>query len=236
MKLSRLLAHGISGWLQFEFACQRAPVFSEKYLTVPIAQILNTKFGDKVHAEIKHPILGLKTLGRGRPPEIDFVVYGNNQEIKVAIESKWVGKNVSKKTVERVFWDLTRLAMIGNNQDVTCCFILAGRRKDLENLFSNKYFRGEKDAKGRYRPILKTRPSDFMDVRLDSPKADRLQFLKPIFKLCQDIDLPMRLGTGHLYYGPKDANKYEYQVYVWEVLPHKQKIVFKPKNHKHYKV
>lgn len=235
MELDKVLARGIAGWLQFEHACHRASIFSEKYLSVPIAQILNTPFGINVHAEIEHPILGNLSPGRGRPPEIDFVVYNDKREIIVAIESKWVGPNVTKQTVERIIWDLVRLAMIGNNDKMNCYFVLAGKKKHLQTLFNNTHFNGERDKKGRRRPILKVRPDDYMDVRIDSPKDDRIKLLKPIFKLCQDIELPMRLGTGKTQCYPKDAFNYDYQVYVWEVMPNKQKIVFKPKNHKHYK-
>lgn len=236
MELDRLLARGIGGWLQYEHACQRAPIFSEKYLSYPIAQVLNTKYGANVHAEVKHPILGAKSPGRGRPPEIDFVVKDTNDEIVVAIESKWVGANVTKQTVEAIIWDLVRLAMIGNNEKVKCYFVLAGKKKHLWSLFNNIHFNGELDKKGRIRPILKVRPSDYMDVRIDSPKEDRIKLLKPIFKLCQDVDLPMRLGTGRTQLYPTQAFNYEYQVYVWEVMPNKQKVVFKPRNHAHYKI
>jgi len=118
---------------------------------------------------------------------------------------------------------------------VSCYFVLAGKKKDLWKLFENKHFKGEIDKKKRTRPILKVCPTDFMDVRIDSPRKDRLELLKPIFALCQDVELPMRLGTGHTHVYPVTAFNYEYQVYVWEVLPNKQKIVFKPKNHSHYK-
>jgi len=236
MNIDRLLARGIGGWLQFEHACQRAPLFSEKYLSYPIAQVLNTEFGADVHAEIRHPILGTKTPGRGRPPEIDFVVYDDNHEIKVAIESKWIGPNVTKQTVESVIWDIVRLAMIGNNDNVKCYFVLAGKKKNLWLLFNNIHFNGQPDKKGRRRPFLKVRPTDYMDVRIDSAKEDRIKLLKPIFKLCQDVELPMRLGTGHTQTYPLEVFNYEYQVYVWEILPKKQKTVFKPKNHTHYKI
>lgn len=236
MELEKLLARGIAGWLQFEHSCHRASIFSEKYLCTPIAQILNTKYGANVHAEVKHPLLGDATPGRGRKPEIDFVVYNDKREIIVAIESKWIGADVSKQTVEKIIWDLIRLAMIGNTDSIKCYFILAGRKKHLNRLFSNKHFNGEKDKKGRTRPILKVRASDHMDVRIDSPKEDRIELLKPIFKLCQDIDLPIRLGTGRTEFYPKDAFNYDYQAWVWEVMPNRQKIVFRPKNHTHYKL
>lgn len=236
MKLEKLLARGIAGWLQFEHSCQRAPIFSEKYLSTPIAQILNTEFGDRVHSEVKHPILGEKTPGRGRPPEIDFAILNEEGKIEVAIETKWVSDTVTKQTVERIVWDLVRLAMIGNNETVRCYFILAGKKSHLDRLFNNKHFNGELDKKGRRRPFLKVRKDDYMDVRIDSAQESRTKLLKPIFRLCQDVDLPKRLGTGVTHCYPTNAFKYDYQVLAWEVLPHRQKIVFKPKNHKKYRI
>lgn len=153
MKLEKTLARGIAGWLQYEHACHRSSIFSEKYLSVPIAQILNTIYGNKVHAEIKHPILGDLSPGRGRPPELDFVVFDASQKIEVAIETKWVGKSSTKQNVERIIWDLVRLAMIGNNTEMNCYFVLAGKKKDLSKLFQNKHFNGEVDKRGRIRPI-----------------------------------------------------------------------------------
>jgi len=113
-------------------------------------------------------------------------------------------------------------------------FYISRGKKDLDKLYSNKHFNGEPNKKNRTRPFLKIRNTDYMDFRLDSPMKDRIEFLKPIFKLCQDIDLPMRLGTGRTQYYPKEAFNNDYQVYVWEVMPHKQKVVFKPRNCKHY--
>ena len=236
MKLEKLLARGLAGWLQYEHACQRGAIFSEKYLSVPIAQILNTKFGDRVYSEIKHPILGDLSPGRGRPPELDFTIQNEKLEIIVAIESKWIGKTITKQTVERIVWDLVRLAMMGNNDNVKCYFVLAGKKKHLTRLFKNKHFIGETSKKGIIRPVLRTTESGRSRFRVDSPTEDRIKLLQPIFKLCQDIELPLNLGTGQVQYYPKDAFNYDYQAYVWEVIPKKQNLVFKPKNSINYKI
>jgi len=236
MKLEKLLARGIGGWLQFEHACQRGEIFSEKYLSLPIAQILNTKFNDKVRSEIKHPILGDLTPGRGRPPEIDFTVQDDNNKIVVAIESKWIGKSTTKQTVERIIWDLVRLAMIGNNDKIKCYFIIAGKKKNLTMLFENRHFTGEPNKKGLLKPILSTDPTvRNQKFRIDSPSDERFKLLKPIFKLCQDIELPMNIGTSKVKYYPIEAYNYEYQAYVWEITPTRNNTVFKPKNHSVYR-
>lgn len=236
MDLAKKLARGISGWLLFEHSCYRGPVFSEKYLSYPIAQILNTEFGIKIRSEIIHPILNKFKTGRGRKPEIDFGVIENDGSISVAIESKWVCEDVTNVTVEKILWDLLRLAMLGNNTNTLCYFILAGRRGHLARLFNHDKFNGPPDRKGRNRPILKVRNSDYMDFRIDSPTENRLALLKKVLKYCQDVDLPRRLGTGKTFCWPTDPANSEYQVFVWEIMPNPLFKTFKPSNHKQYKI
>jgi len=234
MNLAKKLSRGLSGWLLFEHSCHRGPVFSEKYLSYPIAQILNTEFGIKVHAEIPHPILGQNIIGRGRRPEIDFGVIEDDKTISLAIESKWINENVTNVTVEKILWDLIRLAMLGNNAKTTCYFILAGRRGHLLKLFNHNKFNGPPDRKGRIRPILKVRSTDFMHFRLDAPTDHRAELLKKVFKDCQDIELPVNLGTGTTFAWPRNPANSEYQVFVWEIIPTPIANTFKPKNHKFY--
>jgi hypothetical protein len=234
MDLAKKLSRGISGWLLFEHSCYRGPVFSEKYISYPIAQILNTEFGTKVHSEVKHPILAKNIKGRGRRPEIDFGVVEDDGTISVAIESKWICEAVTNVTVEKILWDLIRLCMLGNDSKTSCYFILAGRRGHLLKLFSHEQFNGQPDKKGRIRPILKVRPTDFMNFRIDSPTSNRLELLKKVLKDCIDVDLPLRLSTGRTSYWPKNPANSEYQVFTWEIMPTPSNKTFRPANHKYY--
>jgi hypothetical protein len=234
MNLAKKLSRGIAGWLLFEHSCHRGPVFSEKYLSYPIAQILNTEFGTRVHSEVPHPILGPFATGPGRRPELDFAVVEENKSISVAIESKWISEDISGATVEKILWDLIRLAMLGNNMTVKCYFILAGRRGHLLKLFNYNKFNGPLDKKGRTRPILKVRKTDFMNFRIDSPTDHRAGLLKKILAYCQDVELPTRLGTGPTFSWPANPSNSEYQVFVWEIMPNPAGDKFKPRNHNYY--
>lgn len=45
MKLVRRLVEGVGAWLQFETHCNRRGLFGERYLSVPIGQILGAVYG-----------------------------------------------------------------------------------------------------------------------------------------------------------------------------------------------
>jgi hypothetical protein len=51
LKLRRSLSEGISSWLTFEKCSGREGLFSEKYMALPISQILAHHFGNSVEAE-----------------------------------------------------------------------------------------------------------------------------------------------------------------------------------------
>ncbi len=91
MNIARKLAEGVAGWLFYEFHSRRYELFSEKYLTAPIGNILHGQFDRKVIAEYNHPILTQAKKTPGRPPQLDFVIVDKGN-ITVAVESKWIGQ------------------------------------------------------------------------------------------------------------------------------------------------
>jgi len=94
LKLRRDLSEGVAAWLTFERHSGREGLFSEKYLALPVAQILASHFGGSVEAEHNHPVLS--DLGRrGRPPQLDFIVR-NSGQVSLVVESKWIGASSVK--------------------------------------------------------------------------------------------------------------------------------------------
>src|SRR5262245_48191599 len=91
MDTERLLALGVGGWLQYEFACHRSGLFNERYLSVPISQVLNSVFGLPVRSEYVHPVLARERNGPGRRPEVDFAVVDAESQLRCVVESKWCG-------------------------------------------------------------------------------------------------------------------------------------------------
>ena len=124
-QLARKLTVGIGSWLQFEYHCHRSELFSEKYLSVPIGQLLNAYYGPHVYAEIRHPVLAPLAKGRGRRPEVDFAVLNPFPKFLIAIESKWASEQT---TADSILWDLIRLELIAHASNAQAFFILAGKK------------------------------------------------------------------------------------------------------------
>ncbi|MFV2045167.1 MAG: hypothetical protein ACC700_18275, partial [Anaerolineales bacterium] len=136
MKIARKLAFGLGGWLQFEFACDRSGLFSEKYLTSAVGKLLRAEFGAEVRSEVNHPILAPLMTGPGRRPQLDFAIQEPYPDISVAVETKWHGSTSVK--LEDIIWDLIRLELLVNAYGTDAFFILAGKKKKLDALFRTK--------------------------------------------------------------------------------------------------
>lgn len=231
MDYARSLCEGVGGWLQFEYSCNRSGLFSEKYLTHPIGQILSAWSGNRAHAEYKHPILAALSEGKGRRPEIDFVVCDPYPKISLAVEAKWIGK--TKPTIQNIFWDLIRLEMLAHEQSARCFFVLGGKRSDLNSLFKSKTFAGKSEA-GPTRPLLHHDKNLLHKAHLVPVDEVRIPLLKLLFEQYQDFQFPHKILTRRTSPFPPLATAKDPQVYVWEVLSAPNRQTFKPKNSKHY--
>lgn len=234
MILARKLAEGVGGWLQYEYQCNRSGVFSEKYLSVPVAGILSSLYGRKVFAEVKHPILAPAVSGPGRRPEIDFAVLDPHPEMKVAIESKWVGKG--SISVESIIWDVIRLEMIAHYCGARCFFLLGGKRRSLDALFRSTSFTGPDKTKRRtQRPVLRTDRNIICTLGIDSTFECRRAIIKRLMKSHQQTRIPCRVISVRTNPFPNPCQSNQYQVYVWEILTRqKNRREFLPAKHKHY--
>lgn len=131
--IQRKISEGVSGWLLFEFNCYRGYLFSEKYLTYPIAQILNCITEYSTLSEINHPS---GNGGKGRPLQIDFILSDKQNFWKYAFESKWIGNTMI--SLGSVIWDLVRLQNLdAHYQGIKSYFVLAGFDKKINELIED---------------------------------------------------------------------------------------------------
>ncbi|MFI5453641.1 hypothetical protein ACHMWN_15990 [Pedobacter sp. UC225_61] len=231
MNISRKLAEGVAGWLFYEFHSRRYELFSEKYLTAPIGNILHGQFDRKVIAEYNHPILTAAKKTPGRPPQLDFVIVDKGL-ITVAVESKWIGQ--TSVSVADIIWDMIRLELISNQTGAKCYFILGGQKKKLNSLFEHARFL-EKTPDGRTRPVLRLlKGVKKASLRLGSPIESRGEIIKPRMQQYSNVYMPSVVGSNYPEYYPKECRNADFQVYVWEILSLKNNR-FKPVNNKHYK-
>ena len=186
MNIARKLSEGVAGWLFYELHSKRYELFSEKYLTAPIGNILHGQFERKVFAEYNHPLLS-QSKTPGRPPQLDFVIIENNQ-ITVAVESKWIGD--SAISVADVIWDMIRLELVAKLTGAKCYFVLAGQKRKLNSFFQSERFL-EKRSNGSTRPVLRLQKGlKKVSLRLATPPPPRATIMKPKMKQYSQIEMP----------------------------------------------
>lgn len=93
MRPVRKLVEAINSWLDFEVMCKREGLFSECYMAYPIGQFLSAYYKHNLTAEYLHPILAPLKAGRGDKPRIDFAVIDDNEQLVLAIETKWLSSS-----------------------------------------------------------------------------------------------------------------------------------------------
>jgi len=230
MNLARFLTHGVGSWLRFESACNRSGLFSEKYLAAPIGQILNARLGARVIAEYKHPVLAPLMEGRGRRPAVDFIVLGQRPQIRVAVESKWIGKGASN--VQAIIWDLIRLELIAHAEGAECFFILGGRKRHLAALFENPVFARSRVWQGG--PLLETTHNQMHKVPLTPVVRHRIATLKAIFRDYQNFAFPEFIVARRSAPFPEECTSLMHQVYTWKISSARKRTTFYPEKSPHY--
>lgn len=138
INIQRKLSEGLYAWMLYEFHCNRAYIFNEKYISYPIANILanNLNRNQNILVEQNHP---LQNLSIGRPIQIDFVVtdkYNQPNIWEIAIETKWIGNSMIK--FSDVIWDLIRLQnLFKNYPNIKCYFLIAGNKNKIKKFWDN---------------------------------------------------------------------------------------------------
>lgn len=234
MNLGRHLAEGVAGWLQYEFHCRRQWLFCERYLTYPVVQVLGSEMDGRVMCEVDHPLLSKVKTGSGKRPKIDFAVInpGDYPNIKIAVETKWIGKTVPR--IADLLWDLVRIELIVSNSHCRGFFLIAGQNKRLLSLFNSRTFLS-KSSRRTVRPILKVDSRRSMGLRLDNPPRERVKEVRELFRKYPNVLMPSRIRSGHPFISPIECNSNQYQVFVWEITPTTRRTPFFPRDHKLYK-
>ena len=230
MRLLRRLTEGVGAWLQFETHCNRRGLFSERYLSAPIGQILGAVYGSNVHAEVPHPILAKHRTGPGAPARLDFAAFDQDQKIIAAVESKWIG--ATKPNVEAIAWDLIRLELVASDSGAECCFLLGGRKKDLRRYFDSASFCGR--SIGRTKSLLPFAPSQ-VRYRMRGAPPYRWTMHKNILQGWQNLDVPevFLIAAGRPC--PLDCNGEQFQVYGWSVRSVPDRVTFLPRDSRNYR-
>jgi hypothetical protein len=228
---AKLMTTGVGSWLGFESACDRSGLFSEKYLTTAIGQILAARTGNRAIAEWPHPMLAPLQTGPGRRPEVDFVVRDQENRVILAVESKWAGRTVP--STSSILWDLIRLELIANATGGRCLFVLGGTRQRLEAVFQEAAF-SDANAQPHRRPMLRHDNNVQHTMPLVPTVKKRIPMLKNLFGEHQNFDFPEKIVSRRTAPFPADPKPRHYQVYTWEILPATNRRTFRPANSRYY--
>jgi hypothetical protein len=231
MRLVRRLSEGVGAWLQFETHCNRKGLFSERYLSAPIGQILGAVYGSNVHAEVPHPSLVPFQKGPGAKARLDFAAFGEDDRIVAAVESKWIGATVPG--VDKIVWDLIRLELVASQFDAECCFILGGKKRDLAKLFDSKDFRGTKT--GHARPVLPVKPGVTNRYRMQASPHYRWPMHRDILHKWQDLPVAEVFETILTKPCPIECVGEQHQIYAWSVQSAAKRDSFTARMSKHFR-
>lgn len=233
MDLSRKLSEGVGAWLQYQFACNNSDLFCEQYLIEPIGSILSSITSERVIAEYKHPVFAPMKMGPGRRPSVDFVVCDPYPKVKIAVESKWVGK--TKPTTKSIIWDIIRLEQIAHLDGAECYFMLGGKKRSLDAYFANKAFAGPPSLVPS-KPILNAYKNHLFRFDLSGAVVHRRKVVKEILSPYQSHSFPQKITTRRTNPFPLTCKSTQYQIYVWQIMTKINRNLFYPKNSVHYAV
>jgi hypothetical protein len=214
LKLRKDISSGVSAWLTFEKSAGREGLFSERYLALPISQILANHFEGSVEAECNHPVLSANKKV-GRPPQLDFVIR-NQKGTSLVVESKWIGATTVK--VSDVIWDCVRLELATYHFRCDGLFILAGRKGQIDKTLNSKSF-NPKTSRGKPSPVLNLNGHGRFSVNIQSPKKDFGPLLHKTLKMYPNVLFPRSFVCGTGIQTIKNAGPSDYVAAVWHIKP-----------------
>lgn len=204
----RRLAEGTSSWLHFEFHCNRGNLFNEKYISVPVGQLTSSLFEGRIKSEVNHPYL-IPNEKKGRKPQIDFVVKKNDQ-ISVAIESKWIGNTLI--SFSQILWDLIRLEQLTFHLGCDSYFLVSGFSKKMSSALSNTHFYRESPIM----PFTKQLRQGIV-LEMDKLDAETKSYINKKISKYKDLKIPKTMHFDIPHYFPKEVVNMSFQTYVWKV-------------------
>lgn len=217
--IQRKLSEGVSSWLTYQFSCNRENLFNEKYLSYPIGNILQGLTNYTVKAEVNHPMANKG--GKGRPLQIDFVLFNKNSisEWKISIESKWIGR--SNVSMDDFYWDLIRLQNLHlRYPEIKTYFLIAGFDKKLESMLDGYDIFTSKSRQPKLKNDIVVQNRSFIKFKLSKAKNHQIDSINRKIKKYKEFQLYNLIlcRPAHIYPEARTHNMCLSTI-VFEVLP-----------------
>ena len=208
------ISEGLTSWLTFEHHCGRSGLFSERYLALPIAQLLARNTTGAVLAEHNHPVLMIEG-GDGRPPQLDFIIQ-ENDKVTLVVETKWAGtRGVS---IRDVIWDCVRLELAAHHYGCEAIFVLAGSRHQVDQMLASAPF-NPTTSRGKPSQVLGLNGFGRLSVNIQSPKWAFGKALHKRLNVYPQIAYPRSFVCGQGTQFPKESPANSYTTAVWHIQP-----------------
>ena len=113
-------------------------VFSEAYMTQPVAEFISYHHAGKIQPELNHPLFAARNIGR--PKQVDFALLTpTTKDVECVIESKWIRDAPYSK--QAILDDILRLECFRDpNRHVERYFLVGGLRDHFDtNFFGLRY-------------------------------------------------------------------------------------------------
>lgn len=213
-KIRAAISEGISSWLTFEKLCGREGLFSERYLAMPMAQILRDNVTGTITGEYTHPVLAIPGT-TGRPPQLDFVVEENGKLV-LCVETKWA--STQSVSVKDVVWDCVRLELAAHHFKCDAIFVLAGTRDRIDTILSSPSFNPKKKD-GKKSLVMSLHGKGRTSVTIKAAKGIVSQPLHKILNEYPSIKFATTYICEHGTQIPKHGETNSYTAAVWHIRP-----------------
>ncbi len=213
LALRRSISEGLASWLAFEYHCGRDGLFSERYLALPMAQLLSKNTAGTVIAEHNHPVLSIDGAD-GRSPQLDFIIR-ENEKVTLAVETKWARPGIS---IRDVIWDCVRLELAAYHYSCEAIFVLAGARAKVDHLLASPSF-NPTNRRGKPSQVLGLNGMGRYSVNIQSPKWAFGKALHRQLNVYPHVAYPRSFVCGQGTQVPKAASANTYTAAVWHIQP-----------------
>ena len=205
----KLLVRAVHRWLSFQRMCGRSMMFSESYLTQPIAEFVSTHHSGIIVPELNHPQFAKSVVGR--PKQVDFALLTRHSDkIECVIESKWVRDESYSK--QAILDDLLRLECFRDKGHVRRYFLAAGLRQHFERNFLNLRYRDGVDLPFLTELLNPVLGSKTKTVYVQSAQGNLRRFYRK-FQSAYEVELPKTFRTKLVARSRIDG----IAVYLWQI-------------------
>lgn len=218
------LPHAVHSWLSFQHACNRAVIFSESYLSQPIAEFVSVHHSGPIAPERNHPAFA--HLNIGRPKQVDFALLTRDlHHFQVVIEAKWI-KSV-RYSKQAILDDILRLECFrqkDTTQHVARYFLVGGLSEHVQTNFRELNY---KAASGK-RMAFTTRLLPFAEAKTKvidayATKGNRRRFFRR-FSVGYKVEAPKKFKSTLI----KALDDGVIAVFLWRIASVQNRQSFKP--------